>query len=920
MLGSKDIYLHLEEDSQDDSDASMRGKVFHRWVGKETEKNEESEDIDEEEDDEDAQYYANRTFERKECNIVVESSEESNEAQIKDNEEQVIIDSSDEEEKTSNANNLNFSWAPQSGFKEITDDEIGKMVAEEDVETASTTVHINDEDLYHDEEIHVAPVEIHESPEHGDEAPIEIEDSPVPDNFRQMFSSDEKENTNVIEIESDEEKSPEKAEPIIPSGKILFSSMFSASSNEEDTEEILEIVDDVQDEEPEEEKVEEAAEAEDVFVPTSGITKSYSYDVTAAEVDTGRQPTTRVLVDDNLDNLDKDDSINQDDLKVHEVIDSVKTQREEGDMRDLLDNVSTTATRASSIAGSLLDIDSRAGSVIGESFQLVKGKTFSFSEPLESESDVLVSESTESLVPETSGVKFSFSEPLNTSQVMEIDEIKDADESSHKEVLGENAQIEVEEAMSDDEADKSAVDASDDSTDDNDEEEGGEGLNFSWTKIAPVKDVNVTEIVDQEIAAGMTFAAPIVEADESVEDINDSQFDFEDPKDESMIVEEDEATDDVITKDKPEEVPKDSTITVELEIAPKQSDNNEKLIRDNTEEKGIIDGPLLVDLKEKEDSPKEPLKKVFVAVETLKTPEKETDVKTTPLRRSSRKSSRADDSLIRAETLPNEQTDSIKAVAGVRKLLRTTVVEPVVDEEVGSLEPIVEERSSEERSLSQKTTIEAKSLLQVSTETTSDTITEDQGDQVQNVDKSSVPLLSREEERRDQEESLNVTEAVTKNAAKKNKVLEKIETAVLEENKTPATPIRRSRRLSGVTPSLTPVLSTRGRKVSGALNKTSTDTPTILENQESKFDVLELRNRDVVETFSLTENFGSNIDAMDSKPKGRGGRRSSIASPDVPSSSDKIEETPSRKSSRASSRKVATDTGIDKQTFIRPCY
>ena len=144
MLGSKDIYLHLEEDSQDDSDASMRGKVFHRWIGNENEKNEESEDIDEEEDDEDAQYYANRTFERKECNIVVESSEESNEAQIKDNEEQVIIDSSDEEEKTSNANNLNFSWAPQSGFKEITDDEIGKMVAEEDVETASTTVHIND--------------------------------------------------------------------------------------------------------------------------------------------------------------------------------------------------------------------------------------------------------------------------------------------------------------------------------------------------------------------------------------------------------------------------------------------------------------------------------------------------------------------------------------------------------------------------------------------------------------------------------------------------------------------------------------------------------------------------------------------------------------------------------------------------------
>merc|ERR1719450_49474 len=33
LLGSKDVFLRLEDDGASDSDASMRGKVFHRWVG-----------------------------------------------------------------------------------------------------------------------------------------------------------------------------------------------------------------------------------------------------------------------------------------------------------------------------------------------------------------------------------------------------------------------------------------------------------------------------------------------------------------------------------------------------------------------------------------------------------------------------------------------------------------------------------------------------------------------------------------------------------------------------------------------------------------------------------------------------------------------------------------------------------------------
>ena len=54
------------------------------------------------------------------------------------------------------------------------------------------------------------------------------------------------------------------------------------------------------------------------------------------------------------------------------------SEQEQDVMRDLLDTVSTTATRASSIAGSLLDLESRAGSVTGETG---RATNYSFSEP-----------------------------------------------------------------------------------------------------------------------------------------------------------------------------------------------------------------------------------------------------------------------------------------------------------------------------------------------------------------------------------------------------------------------------------------------------------------------------------------------------------------------------------------------------------
>ena len=56
----------------------------------------------------------------------------------------------------------------------------------------------------------------------------------------------------------------------------------------------------------------------------------------------------------------------------------IEEEQEQDVMRDLLDTVSTTATRASSIAGSLLDLESRAGSITGEPG---RGTNYSFSEP-----------------------------------------------------------------------------------------------------------------------------------------------------------------------------------------------------------------------------------------------------------------------------------------------------------------------------------------------------------------------------------------------------------------------------------------------------------------------------------------------------------------------------------------------------------
>ena len=219
LLGTKDIFVSNEDESVD-SDVSMRGKVFHRWVGETKE-----EDYEEDEDD---KYYEKRNFEKKDCDIIVESSEDSND-EPKHAEEEVIIDSS-EDEGTSNLKNMNFSWAAPSRI--VDDEDIAKLINEEEtIETASTSVNFNeDEELYVEEIDQDNSIEINiETP--TESHPIEIEDSPVEEKQSAKLIAEE-EDEDVIEIESDEDKSETK-EPDVPTGKILFSSLYSSNEDEE---------------------------------------------------------------------------------------------------------------------------------------------------------------------------------------------------------------------------------------------------------------------------------------------------------------------------------------------------------------------------------------------------------------------------------------------------------------------------------------------------------------------------------------------------------------------------------------------------------------------------------------------------------------------------------------------------------------
>jgi hypothetical protein len=210
------------------------------------------------------------------------------------------------------------------------------------------------------------------------------------------------------------------------------------------------------------------------------------------------------------------------------------------------------------------------------------------------------------------------------------------DESGGEEVEEELGGEEVEEELGE-EKDSEDVDSKedDDSADDSEDDEQAGGLEFSWTKIPSQNSVNVSQLVSEEIqsessdifarnispkspflfgkrelgqlkqteqgagydsTAQLVFSEPLVESENQNIDLNDSQFAFGEPHDESM----------------------------DMEAMDVEADH-ENIVQN-------IEKP----------------------VELLATP---VEVKTeTSLRRSTRKGSRDEDSLAKAETLPHHVT------------------------------------------------------------------------------------------------------------------------------------------------------------------------------------------------------------------------------------------------------------------------
>ena len=412
--------------------------------------------------------------------------------------------------------------------------------------------------------------------------------------------------------------------------------------------------------------------------------------------------------------------------------------------------------------------------------------------------------------------------------------------------------------------------SSDDSSDDGQEVEG---LNFSWAVI-PDKNISISQIINEEIS----FAAPNVEASEgSVDDGDNSQFEFHLPNDESMMVEDQNSepiedfesqeaavsklvfTSEKDSKDESEKNESDESIKDEsmsemslvVEDDPPVLSRTSTLPLEEEEEKEeeqqemeevMEEGDKKVEVSEDTNTHEEATKLIEdqkEVTENIETPEvAEEDERTkveeaiqpenpqtpttveqpeTPVRRSTRKSSNS--------SLKTDSTPLTPTRRSARKAKTPSKRErsPVELDITTQLEAIEEENSRSS----------ADFKAQMDQETTTRPL--------RSSNRKQVEETGKEEKQR------------------------------LSTSQTPATPVRRSRRLSGATPVTTPVLPSRGRRVSGAQGR-ATNTPIITETEEhqEKFDTLELRSRDVVETLSLTSDFGQNSPGGKTRGRGRG--------------------------------------------------
>ena len=393
-------------------------------------------------------------------------------------------------------------------------------------------------------------------------------------------------------------------------------------------------------------------------------------------------------------------------------------------------------------------------------------------------------------------VSFVFSQPVDTSQLSEKDDgppIESIDESKTVPSLTEDSH-EVEEKE-----DVTEEDSSDESSDDG---EVVEGLNFSWAVVPTIQNVSINQIISEE-SSQISFAAPLVEDEGgSVEDCDESNFDFPLPNDESINMEEDDKSEITGETEEVSAAPQVEKMSSDPEPSQEETDDtSNKAVKSVVEEQVTPSVTPSRDLTPIEDI-QEREEEQTVPESSLRTPS-QVNQEDHPLRRSNRKS------VSSVDTTPQSVTPSRKSR---KKTPSKRDPSPVEVDITTQLEVIEEENSRSSTDL--------------------------------RAEKSEVKLSETNLSRLTSETNPGETEGRVK-ASSKSRV-----------SGTPATPIRRSRRLSGATPVLTPVLPTRGRRVSGAQSR----TPAITAGETSQSPQTE----DIQETSVEAE-----------KPKSRGRRKES---------------------------------------------
>ena len=376
-------------------------------------------------------------------------------------------------------------------------------------------------------------------------------------------------------------------------------------------------------------------------------------------------------------------------------------------------------------------------------------------------------------------VQFVFSQPVDTSQLSEKDDGQPI-ESIESIDQSKTTPSQTEDSLEEDEKEEvTEEDSSDESSDDG---EVVEGLNFSWAVVPTVQHVSINQIIDEE-SSQISFAAPHIEDDGGSEvDCEDSNFNFPLPNDESINMEMD-STDEtegvaapIVEKVERSSDPETSKLEATDDDTSYKAASVKSVLEEHVEDQVTVSRDFT-----------SPTENIQVEDEDETVPESnrtpsQVDLEDQPLRRSSRKS------VSGVDTTPKSVTPSRKSSKKAKTpTKRVSPVPPVELDITTQLEAIEEENS-----------------------------------------RSSTDLRAENSEVKVSQTNQDEAEVKAK-GSNKSRV-----------SGTPATPVRRSRRLSGATPVLTPVLPSRGRRVSGAQSRTSNMTEGETESEAKTENIPEI--------------------------------------------------------------------------------